>query len=117
MDDKTTFAPRERLDGHVAAVTGGTGAIGLAIARRLAGRGSRCVLLHRGDALAAAALAAALPGSAHRALLASITDSPALHASAAAVQRDFGRCDILVNSAGCTLPVAPADLGALSDGG
>ena len=115
MDDKTTFAPRERLDGHVAVITGGTGAIGLASARRLAARGARCVLLHRGDAQAAAAHAAALPGSGHRALLASITDSTALQAAAVAVRLDLGRCDILVNSAGYTQPVAAADLEALSD--
>ena len=39
----TTFAPLDRLDGRVAVITGGTGAIGLATARRLAALGARCV--------------------------------------------------------------------------
>ncbi|MFY9510820.1 MAG: short-chain dehydrogenase, partial [Rubrivivax sp.] len=40
------FQPTDRLDGRVAVIAGGTGAIGLATARRLAALGARCVLLY-----------------------------------------------------------------------
>jgi 3-oxoacyl-[acyl-carrier protein] reductase len=112
-----SFEPVSRLDGRVAVITGGTGAIGLATAQRLAALGARCVLLHRGDPGAAQAKAAALPASKamHLAVRADITDSATLRAAAAAVQEQCGRCDILVNSAGFTKPVPPGDLENLSD--
>jgi len=48
--------PVSRLDGKVAVITGGLGAIGYATARRLAALGATCVLLHRkGDDAAARA--------------------------------------------------------------
>ena len=59
----STFAPLERLDGRVAVIAGGTGAIGWASARRLAALGARCVLLYlHDDPAEAEAKAAALPG-------------------------------------------------------
>lgn len=111
------FAPTERLDGRVAVITGGTGAIGLATARRLATLGARCVLLYRsGPADAAEAQAAALPGAGHRAIRADITDSAALKAAAEQVAAAHGGVvHILVNSAGHTKAVPAADLDGLSD--
>lgn len=107
--------PIERLDGRVAVVAGGTGAIGHAAARRLAARGARVVLLHRGTRAGVEQLLSALPGTGHLQIAASITDSAALAAAAARVAGELGRCDILVNSAGFTQPVALADLEALTD--
>lgn len=116
MTSTPAFTPQDRLDGRVAVIAGGTGAIGLATAQRLAALGARCVLLYLHDQPAAAqARAAALPGSGHLALQASITDSATLRAAAAAVQQQLGRADILVNSAGYTRPVPAADLEALTD--
>lgn len=110
------FSPLDRLDGKVAVIAGGTGAIGLASARRLATLGARCVLLYRGDkAVLADAAAAALPGSGHLAMCASITDSAALRNAAATVQQRFGAVHILINSAGHTRAVPAADLEALTD--
>ena len=45
-----SFEARDRLDGEVAVITGGTGAIGSATALRLARLGARVVLIHRGTA-------------------------------------------------------------------
>lgn len=108
------FEPSERLDGRVAVIAGGTGAIGMACALRLARLGARCVLLYRqaGDA---DAKAASLPGSGHFALRAEVGDSASLQAAAATVGERVPAVHILVNSAGHTKPVPPADLDALSD--
>jgi NAD(P)-dependent dehydrogenase (short-subunit alcohol dehydrogenase family) len=112
-----SFDPTSRLDGKVAVITGGLGAIGYATARRLAVLGATCVLLHRkGDD--ATARAAALPGGEaqrHSAIRADIIDTPSLRRAASEVQATYGRCDILVNSAGHTQPVPAADLEALTD--
>ncbi|TFZ04988.1 SDR family NAD(P)-dependent oxidoreductase [Ramlibacter rhizophilus] len=112
------FEPQTRLDGKVAVIAGGTGAIGLATARRLAALGAACVLLHRGDPQAAQARADELPAPSegrHGALRADITDSATLVQAAAAVREGWKRCDILVNSAGFTRPVPAADLDGLDD--
>lgn len=112
-----SFDPVQRLDGKVAVITGGLGAIGYASARRLAALGASCVLLHRkGDD--AEARAAGLPGGTaqrHAAWRADIVDSASLQAAAEHVRNSHGRCDILVNSAGYTQPVPAADLDALTD--
>ncbi len=116
MDTPTaTFAPRESLDGRTAVITGGAGAIGSATARRLAGLGARVVLLQRAPTEQAGELLAALPGTGHFALSASVTDSAALGRAAAEVQQRTGGATLLVNAAGFTQPVAPADLDGLSD--
>ncbi|MEO5697113.1 MAG: SDR family oxidoreductase [Burkholderiaceae bacterium] len=116
MSESPSFSPVTRLDGKVAVIAGGLGAIGHATAQRLAALGASCVLLaRRADS---DGRAAALPTSGqqrHAALIADIVDTQSLHAAAAAVQGSHGRCDILVNSAGHTRPVPAADLDALTD--
>lgn len=112
-----SFDPVSRLDGKVAVITGGLGAIGYASARRLAALGATCVLLHR-KADDAEARAAALPcenGQRHGAIRADIVDSASLQDAAEQVASVHGRCDILVNSAGHTRPVPAADLDGLTD--
>src|ERR1700741_4430783 len=103
-----SFDPTSRLDGKVAVITAGLGAIGYATAQRLAALGASCVLLHRKGDEGAGARAAALPsgeGRRHAAIGTDIADSASLKAAAAEVQASYGRCDILVNSAGHTRPV------------
>jgi len=110
------FSPKDRLDGQVAVIAGGTGAIGMATARRLAALGARCVLLHRSaDEAAAQALAQGLPGAGHTALRASVTDSASLKAAAAQLAQTCPAVHLLVNSAGYTKAVPAADLEALTD--
>ena len=107
--------PNERLDGRIAVIAGGTGAIGYAAARRLAAKGARVALLHRGGRADVAQKLAGLAGQGHIEITASITESAALAAAAGRVARELGGCDILVNSAGFTQPVPAADLEALTD--
>ena len=113
-----SFEPVSKLDGHVAVITGGKGAIGWATAKRLAALGARIVSIDRSEPEKVQALLDTLPtvaSGAHFALTASITDSAALNAAADAVNQRAGRCDILVNSAGFTKPVAANDLEGLTD--
>ncbi len=112
-----SFDPTPRLDGKVAVITGGLGAIGYATAQRLAALGASCVLLHRkgDDAAERAATLPAAPGQRHAALRADIVHTPSLRKAAADVKESHGRCDILVNSAGHTQPIAAGDLEALTD--
>ena len=113
-----SFEPVSKLDGHVAVITGGKGAIGWATAKRLAALGARIVSIDRSEPENVQALLDTLPkvaSGAHFALTASITDSAALNAAADAVNQRAGRCDILVNSAGFTKPVAANDLEGLTD--
>ncbi len=60
-------------------------------------------------------LVSTLRGEGHSARPAPVTDSAALIALAAAIGRDYGRCDALVNSAGITRFVPHANLDALDD--
>ena len=113
-----SFEPVSTLDGHVAFITGGKGAIGWATAKRLAALGARIVSIDRSEPEKLQTLLDTLPkmaSGAHFALTASITDSAALSAAAEAVKQRAGRCDILVNSAGFTKPVAANDLEGLTD--
>jgi 3-oxoacyl-[acyl-carrier protein] reductase len=116
MNQQTDLAraPRASLDGKVAVIAGGTGAIGRATATRLAALGASVVVLHRGDPEVAEEFVESLPGR-HGQVVASITDSAQLKAAAASVMAQFGRVDILVNSAGFTRPVPATDLDALTD--
>jgi len=112
----STFEPTDSLQGRIAVITGGTGAIGLATAHRLASLGARCVLLYNSESTeSAAAKAAALPGSGHLCFKAPITDSQTLKSVATEIEKQCGVVHILVNSAGYTKPVPAADLEALTD--
>lgn len=103
------------LSGQVAVIAGGAGAIGYASAIRLARQGARVVLLGRSDIEAAQAKARQLPGSGHGAVHADIGIGATLVKAAAVVLAEYGRADILVNSAGITRAVPHADLDALTD--
>jgi 3-oxoacyl-[acyl-carrier protein] reductase len=103
------------LDGKVAVILGGTGGIGVAAAKRLAAAGARVVVCGQSSIEKALQVAASLPGSGHVAKVVSITESASLAALAGDVRAQFGRADILVNTAGFTKPVKHGDLEALTD--
>lgn len=100
---------------RVAVVIGGTGGIGTAICRALAGAGCRVAVVCRRRQAAAEALAASLPGREHSWAQADVTDSAILDRLAQTIAERYGTADILVNSAGTTRFVPHEDLQALED--
>jgi 3-oxoacyl-[acyl-carrier protein] reductase len=103
------------LKDKVAVITGASGAIGSASAHRLARSGAKIVVGYDSNREKADAVAAALPGSGHRAMRIPMLETPLIREAAAVVEREYGRCDVLVNSAGFTRMVAHRDLEALTD--
>ena len=102
------------LAGKVAIVTGGSSGIGATSVRLFAAAGARVVVGYRGMERASA-LIAELPGNGHKAMFLPLEDTAQIRKVAAAVREEFGRADILVNSAGFTRMVAHHDLEALDD--
>jgi len=103
------------LRDKVAVVTGGSGGIGAATVHRLAEAGARVIVGYNGRAAEAAKIAGGLPGGGHRAMRIPMLETNVIREVAATVERDFGRCDVLVNSAGFTRAVPHHDLEALDD--
>lgn len=85
---------------QVVIITGGADGLGYALAERLAGKGARIALFDM-DKDKVAASAAKL-GTAARGHVVDVTSSPAVEAAVGAVFGEFGRIDVLVNSAGLT---------------
>jgi 3-oxoacyl-[acyl-carrier protein] reductase len=113
---QSTFQPISKLDGKVAVIVGGAGAIGIATARHFAALGARVALVHRDtDPARTQPILDSLQGGGHQFYTASVIDSESLKQVAAQIQNDMGAIHILVNSAGFTQPVPLNDLDALSD--
>jgi NAD(P)-dependent dehydrogenase (short-subunit alcohol dehydrogenase family) len=98
------------LEGRVAVVSGGSGALGSAIARGLAQAGARVAVLARkpGPIEAVVEQIAGAGGEAIE-VEADVTSREALERACETVLRRFGRVDVLVNGAGGNLPEAIAD--------
>ncbi len=92
---------RFRLDGRVALVAGGGGAIGSAMATAFAGAGARIVVVDQTQdrADSAAGLVQGAGGEA-LALAADVTSAPECERIVAATVDRFGRLDILLNAVG-----------------
>jgi NAD(P)-dependent dehydrogenase (short-subunit alcohol dehydrogenase family) len=91
------------LDGRVALVTGGTGAIGGALARGLAGAGARVVVLaRRVDGIPALGATTDDPVG----VAADVRDLEALERARDAVVTHVGAIDVLVNAAGGNVAAA-----------
>ncbi len=94
------------LTGKVAVVTGGSRGIGHAIAQGLARVGSRVAVLGR-DIAKAREAAASLGnggegGGGGRGYGCDVSDAQQVETTVAAVEKDFGRIDVVVNNAGTT---------------
>ena len=108
-------SPGKSLDGKVAVVTGGSSGIGAASCRLFAEAGARVVVGYNNGLDRAERLIDEMPGSGHKAMHLPLEDTAQIRNAAAAVEAEFGRCDVLVNSAGFTRMVPHHDLEALDD--
>ncbi|WP_213289136.1 SDR family NAD(P)-dependent oxidoreductase [Bradyrhizobium sp. sGM-13] len=100
---------------NVVLVTGGNSGIGKATAARLAAMGSTVVLGYNSRRSLADEVIDGLQGSRHAAMRIAIDDPTSISEAAAAVDKQYGRLDALVNCGGATTPVPAADLEALTD--
>ena len=96
-------------------MTGATGGIGSAIARRLANDGFAVVAGYHTAAERAEQLLADLPGSGHRAARISVLEPASLEELAGSLSAGGGALDVLVNCAGITRAVPHDDLDGLDD--
>jgi len=110
----TAFDRAFDLGGKTAIVTGGTGGIGLDIARLFSARGANLVIV--GTRSTANEIAAGLPGGAERnvGVTADVADARAVDAVVATALDRFGRIDVLVNNAGISV-VENAEALAVAD--
>ena len=95
------------LAGQVAVVTGGAQGLGLAIAQRLLGSGAKVSIWDMNAALLDDATTSL--GSNASGIAVDITNYEAVAAAVASVEAQWGRVDILVNSAGIAGKNAPLD--------
>ena len=104
MNSATDLPDAFRLDGKVAAVTGGARGIGRAAAVALAGAGAAVAILDR-DAATAESTARAIgaAGTSVSVHAADVTDEPALERAFATAVQHHGGIDILVNNAGTAM--------------
>ena len=103
------------LKDKVALVAGGTGLLGTAIARALAGAGAHVAItyLERHDAAKEACAAVEALGRKAWSVTLDQTDGEAISAAVKSVVGQTGRLDILVNNAGWNIPIPYPDLEAL----
>ena len=97
-----------RLDDRVAVITGGSKGLGLAMGHAFAGAGATVALLARdpeGLEAARAAIAAATGGAVHT-YGCDVSRADAVSTTFAAIERDLGRVDVLVNNAGTSRTAA-----------
>ena len=87
-----------RLDGKVAMVTGGSRGIGRAIAAALAEEGAKVAVVGRD--LARAEQAAAEIGHGAKGFACDVASQAQVDAAVAAIEKDLGSVDVLVNNAG-----------------
>ena len=90
-----------KLDEKTIAITGAARGLGAAMARQLAEQGARIALIDlQSDLLFETA--ASLPGSAHHAVVASVSDEQQVDAAFNEIEEHLGPVDVLINNAGIT---------------
>jgi 3-oxoacyl-[acyl-carrier protein] reductase len=99
----------------VALVTGGNSGIGKATAARLAAMGSAVVVGYNSRRSLAEEVIGGLQGRGHLAMRIAIDDPASISEVTAAVDKQYGRLDVLVNCGGATTPVPANDLQGLTD--
>lgn len=102
------YLDRFRLDGKIALVTGGAGAIGLAIADALQEAGATVVVADRDDEQLRAVLAHRTGAPLESANF-DVTEPDQVSAAIDAVVARHGRIDVLVNNAGIARSETPAE--------
>jgi NAD(P)-dependent dehydrogenase (short-subunit alcohol dehydrogenase family) len=96
------------LGGTVSVVTGGGRGLGRAFAQALAAAGSAVAIIARStNELACTVNLIEQAGGTAQAFAADITDAAAVEAALTAIERSFGRVDLLVNNAGTVSPIGP----------
>jgi 3-oxoacyl-[acyl-carrier protein] reductase len=104
-----------QLKDKVAVVTGGSSGIGAATAKALAAEGASVVVGYKTGKERALRVIGEMAGGRHSAFRIALEDSGSVRDFAASVKDAYGRTDILVNSAGFTMPVPHANLEGLTD--
>lgn len=96
-------------------MTGGSSGIGAATVRALAADGASVVVGYKTGKDRALRLIDEIGGKGHTAVPVALEESQSVRDFAARVKEIYGRTDILVNSAGFTMPVPHANVEALTD--
>ncbi|MFD2612465.1 SDR family NAD(P)-dependent oxidoreductase [Paenibacillus gansuensis] len=94
-----------KMDGRVALITGGTGGLGMVMAKSLAEAGAKVVITSRNQekAVAAAETISQTIGSDALGLAAEVTDAEQVEAMVRSTVEAFGRVDVLINNAGINI--------------
>ena len=98
------------FENKVALITGGSSGIGLGIAKNLARQGARVIITGRSEKKLQAAVSQI--GASAKGIVADVTKVPAIDALLKKVGAEYGRLDVLVPSAGSTIPLA---LGSITE--
>lgn len=105
----------KKVINKTALITGGSGEIGSAICRKFAENGYDVIITYNSNTAKAEKLLNSLPAGNHALFQTSNIDSKQIAKMRDAVQKKYGKLDVLVNNAGITTPVPHADLEGLTD--